>query len=125
MGVSLVYAFLHYALMVACEPILAYTRLYPAILLGLAHYCLLRLQFSLHAVKLASSQHPSPPADITRAGETISEISGLPLPAGDAAFAFAFAGLCYFASPPVLDQSNAVLVAAVVASFLVRCALPC
>ena len=53
--------------------------------------------------------------------------SGLPLWAADAAFVAVFGGLCYTARPATLDAANSVLVAAVVASFLVggadRCVL--
>lgn len=75
----------------------------------------LRLQIGRHL-----ATNPAPAADIAKAGEAVQQISGLPLPAADAAFAAGFAALCYFASPSVLDKSNAVLVAAVVAAFLVR-----
>lgn len=112
-AVSLVYAFLHYAMLVACEPTWWGRAAWPGSLLAWGSGS------SVHATKLASSL-TCLPADITKAGETVQGITGLPLPAADATFAAAFAALCYLASPSVLDKSNAVLVAAVVASFLVR-----
>lgn len=62
-------------------------------------------------------------AYIAKAGEAVQQASGLPLPLADLAFAAACGGLCYAASPPVLDKANGALVAAVVVSFLGLCAV--
>ena len=43
----------------------------------------------------------APAADIAKAGETVQQVSGLPLPVADAAFVAAFGGLCFAGEPGV------------------------
>lgn len=57
-------------------------------------------------------------AYIAKAGETVQQVTGLPLVAADALFVVIFGGLCYAARPSVLDGINSVLVGLVVATFL-------
>jgi amino acid permease len=64
-------------------------------------------------------------AYISKAGEITSGALHVPLPAGEALFAGAFAAGCYATSPKLLDQINGALVVLVVGSFVVsRAALP-
>jgi tyrosine-specific transport protein len=58
-------------------------------------------------------------AYISKAGEIVSELSGLSLLPSAAAFVAVFGGLCYFSSSKQMDTLNGGLVGLVVASFLV------
>ena len=88
-AVSLTYALLHYSLLVACER----CTVTPPHHLSLPYT--LQPTIFLPSPTLNSDLPTCLPSDIAKAGETVQQASGLPLPVADAAFVAAFGGLCY------------------------------
>ena len=58
-------------------------------------------------------------ADMAKAGESISSLTGLPQVATSAAFSLLIGAGCALLAPQTLDKANTVLVGLVIASFLV------
>ena len=73
----------------------------------------------------SSATPPDAPvaADMAKAGESISSLTGLPQTATSAAFSLLIGAGCALLAPQTLDKANTVLVGLVIASFLVstRC----
>ena len=68
-----------------------------------------------------ASLTPAPHADMSKGGDTISALTGLPQVATSAAFSLVLGAGCAFLAPKALDKANTVLVGLVIASFLVSC----
>lgn len=62
-------------------------------------------------------------ADTAKGAEVVSQLLDAPLPLCTLGFAVLMGSLCYLTPPPVLDVVNTLLVAGVVASFVVRLVL--
>lgn len=61
---------------------------------------------------------------MARAAEILADLLHVPLLVGGSLFVTVLGGVCYFTSPNALDTFNSVLVAGVLASFLVCSLLP-